>query len=782
MKSTLKSGNFGQGSSYYDCGNDLDHVDNGDCIPGENDSTIEPEDFWRQSLNVSSQRLLPANAHPRTIIHLDIDCFYAQVEMLRNPELRSKPLGIQQKNIIVTSNYVARMMGVNKCSYVTDAIKKCPELVLVSGEDLTNYRQMSYQISEFIQKYTPQVERLGFDENFIDVSEMVTWRIKDGQFHKKFIGHVYDSSSHQDVSPDCSCGCYLRLQIGSQIAADIREALEKELGITSCAGIAHNKLLAKLVGAVKKPNQQTTLPPSLAVKLISSLPSANSIPGIGWSTNCTLKNLGIVTVQDLQNADHKTLESEFGTATADFLIKSSFGIDNSPVIKYSLPQTLSDEDSFKCCNSYQDAETRVKSLLTALLKRVIEDGRTPQTIRLTVRRIIGQQPASDTDRYNLNRKRESKQCPIPCNIFSGSQTTDSIDTLCDGLMPVLMNLFKKLVDPHKPFHLTLINICFSNLGKFVQTKEKISYFFTKQTETQKDDRPPSQTEAASQVSVSSCHKKSGGAFSEKHNQKLSSEPPVSLPSAELRSEEVKSIDDNHELLLRLLPKDIDVNTVTELPEDVQKEVLAQYGIGVEDCLNGKKYSLLSKPESSSHIPGKGVTSSNKELVKKSNKRYREGTISFMKPSPATNDNKVDIDNRNMYSENAESCSSWSKKDVETGSSKPVIEMHCDKAERFKSTTEDTVPVTTEQPHSLNYFKGCKAALPKEIDASVFSALPSSIQGEIMAHIVMGNSPKTSGKKAKIEHDQDKNAKKVKESGQESLSGKNTLFKYFGKKN
>ena len=73
--------------------------------------------------------------HKRTIIHLDIDCFYAQVEMLNDPSLREKPLGIQQKNIVVTCNYVARERGVGKCQYIAEAMTTCPDLVLVNGEE-----------------------------------------------------------------------------------------------------------------------------------------------------------------------------------------------------------------------------------------------------------------------------------------------------------------------------------------------------------------------------------------------------------------------------------------------------------------------------------------------------------------------------------------------------------------------------------------------------------------------------------------------------------------------
>lgn len=120
-----------------------------------------------------SKTRVPAH---KVILHFDLDCFYAQVEMIRNPALREVPLGklacyksckrkkckkhlcqsfqitlissgIQQKYIIVTCNYVARERGVNKLMSVTDAKEKCPELVLVKGEDLTHYREMSYKMT-----------------------------------------------------------------------------------------------------------------------------------------------------------------------------------------------------------------------------------------------------------------------------------------------------------------------------------------------------------------------------------------------------------------------------------------------------------------------------------------------------------------------------------------------------------------------------------------------------------------------------------------------------------
>merc|ERR1712051_700132 len=96
----------------------------------------------------------------RVILHFDIDCFYAQVEMIKDPSLASKPLGIQQKNIVVTCNYIAREKGVGKCTWIPDAKKACPELVLVNGEDLADYRRWSQQIFDLIYRNT------GY-ENFI---------------------------------------------------------------------------------------------------------------------------------------------------------------------------------------------------------------------------------------------------------------------------------------------------------------------------------------------------------------------------------------------------------------------------------------------------------------------------------------------------------------------------------------------------------------------------------------------------------------------------------------
>ncbi|XP_036101274.1 DNA polymerase iota isoform X3 [Molossus molossus] len=180
-------------------------------------------------------QVVPAgSSSSRVIVHVDLDCFYAQVEMISNPELKGKPLGVQQKYLVVTCNYEARELGVKKLMNVRDAKEKCPQLVLVNGEDLTRYREMSYKVTELLEEFSPVVERLGFDENFVDLTEMVEKRLQQLQSDDLAAltgpGHVYNN---QCIGYKTS----KRLEaLGISSVYDLQtfssKILEKELGIT----------------------------------------------------------------------------------------------------------------------------------------------------------------------------------------------------------------------------------------------------------------------------------------------------------------------------------------------------------------------------------------------------------------------------------------------------------------------------------------------------------------------------------------------------------------------
>lgn len=409
----------------------------------------------------SSSYVDSEHEHPRSIVHIDIDCFYAQVEMLRSPELRAVPLGVQQKNFVITSNYEARSCGVHKCMLVNDALKICPNLKLVNGEDLQNYRAASNKIFELLLGWKCPVEKLGMDENFIDVTKVVQEKLKSADVNNLTVpGHVYE-----EASTSCACGCHTRLKLASQVASEMRQKIFNELGFTTCAGIAHNKLLAKLICPLHKPNDQTTMFPEHAEGFMSALPSVRSIPSIGSKTAEALVAQKIITVSDLQEVPLEILKKHFNSDMAVRLKSLSLGNDNTPVKQSGKPQSIGLEDSFKTVSVRSEVEEKFSALLQRLLVLVREDGRIPVSLRVTLRK---------KDAKRLSSHRESRQCQISPSIFTISNSTLAVTPAGQQkLLTIIMRLFNKLIDLSKPFHLTLVGLAFTKFQERMTGRSSI---------------------------------------------------------------------------------------------------------------------------------------------------------------------------------------------------------------------------------------------------------------------------------------------------------------------
>ncbi|XP_043094707.1 DNA polymerase iota isoform X2 [Puntigrus tetrazona] len=540
------------------------------------DTDEEGDNDWHRSLEsdmldtgCSTERL--ASVSQRVILHFDLDCFYAQVEMIRNPALRAKPLGIQQKYIIVTCNYVAREHGVNKLMSVTDAVEKCPQLVLVKGEDLTHYREMSYKVTELLMSHCPLVERLGFDENFMDVTEMVERRLKQTSISDlSFIGHIY---KHEPLAVDEENA---RLAVGSVIASEMRQAIFRTLGLTGCAGVADNKLLAKLASGTFKPNQQTTLLPRSTAELMSSLAGLIKVPGIGYKTREKLKALGLVGVRDLQLCPLPDLAKEFGEVAAKRIQNLAWGIDDSPVTPAGPPQSLSDEDSFKKISTLEEVQKKTEELLTNLTERMRKDGRQPHTFRLTIRRY------TVTNRW-FNR--ESRQCPIPSH--TGLKIACGSSEAVPQLLSLSEKLFHKMVDTREPFHLTLLNVCFSNLQAKSSSRGSIASFFQKSPTTQTtcqrqvdpDDFEPA---ANSQVTRADVLRKGDKTWKHTSTQELQTQPPLinatspRKPVSEPSQVTSIIIREPEKTVCFKPPRGVDPEVFKLLPERIQMEVISSY--------------------------------------------------------------------------------------------------------------------------------------------------------------------------------------------------------------
>lgn len=409
--------------------------------------------------------------HNNVIIHIDIDCFYAQVEEIRDPTLRNKPVGIQQKNIVVTCNYVARTFGIKKLMLLTDALRLCPDLVLVNGENLQNYKTMSNKIHAVLLTYTSLVEKLGLDENFLDVTSIVNERMSNNNnpiASESVLLDCYVFPEFETLS-SCQCGCERRLTIGAQLAREIRQKLYNELRITGCAGIAHNKLLAKIVGSKNKPNKQTVLIPAGASDMMIGLNSIRSIPGIGHKAEQALNEAGIRTIKELQDWDFSVLQKLFGHETAEKYRNWSFGIDKAAVVATGKSKTISIEDSCRSISFRADVEEKFRLLLIRLVNQVSEDGRIPMVVKITVRK------------YDATKKtshRETKQANILPSLFkqTGNGRIVLVENGQEKLLKIVMRLFERVVNLKLPFNITLLGLAFSKFQEHRRMSRSIANF------------------------------------------------------------------------------------------------------------------------------------------------------------------------------------------------------------------------------------------------------------------------------------------------------------------
>ncbi|KAK5074881.1 hypothetical protein LTR51_003280 [Lithohypha guttulata] len=251
----------------------------------------------------------------RIIIHFDYDAFYASVVENENPALKSVPLAIQQKQIVVTCNYEARKRGLHKLQLITEAKRVCPDAVIILGEDLTRFRNASKELWNFLREriWSDRAERLGFDEVWLDCTDMIDYNVEllnlNDLQHSFFCmdrndptcGFEYDS--HQVFGPtfpvhaaagyelnDQDRILHTRLILGSHLARHLRHELESQKNYTATVGIATNKTLSKLVGNANKPKNQTVLMPPLydddgkegAIHAFMDAHDIGKVPGIGF--------------------------------------------------------------------------------------------------------------------------------------------------------------------------------------------------------------------------------------------------------------------------------------------------------------------------------------------------------------------------------------------------------------------------------------------------------------------------------------------------------------------
>jgi len=248
----------------------------------------------------------------KKIIHVDMDCFYAAVEMRDNPNYRGKPMAVggheKQRGVISTCNYEARKFGVRSAMPTSRALQLCPQLLVVPGR-MEVYKQVSRHIREIFSRYTSIIEPLSLDEAFLDVTD----------------------------SPQCHGSATL-------IAEAIRRDIWNELQLTASAGIAPVKFLAKVASDMNKPNGQYVIPPDKVQEEVDKLP-LEKIPGVGKVSLEKLHQAGFFLCKDIKNSDYRELLLKFGRQGAS-LWNKSHGIDKREVITERERKSLGVERTF----------------------------------------------------------------------------------------------------------------------------------------------------------------------------------------------------------------------------------------------------------------------------------------------------------------------------------------------------------------------------------------------------------------------------------------------------
>lgn len=274
----------------------------------------------------------------RKIIHIDMDCFYAAVEEREQPALRGIPLGVggsrDRRGVLTTCNYEARKYGIRFAMPTFQAFQLCPHLTVVSPR-FELYRAVSAQVRAIFLEYSPLVEPLSLDEAYLDVSHL--------------------------PAP------------ATKVAREIRARIFADTQLTASAGVAPNKMLAKIASDLRKPNGQCTIQPAEITAFMQLLP-VKKIPGIGAVTAQKMAAMGVETCGQLQALDRSELTAAFGKFGAE-LHDRCRGCDDRAVEPDRERKSLSNESTFATnLTTLEECDARLIELHAELLDDLAKRG------------------------------------------------------------------------------------------------------------------------------------------------------------------------------------------------------------------------------------------------------------------------------------------------------------------------------------------------------------------------------------------------------------------------
>ena len=305
---------------------------------------------------------MPSDKNPRSIIHLDMDCFYAAIEIRDRPSLKGKPVGVggarDRRGVLTTCNYEARKFGIHSAMPTFMALQRCPNLIILPTR-FDVYRKEAAIIRDILFRFTPLVEPLSLDEAYLDVT------------------------NHPGAP--------------APLAQVIRGLIFQKTKLTASAGIGPNKLIAKIASDLKKPNGQYEVKREDVPAFMAKLP-VRKLWGIGEVTERKLDKLGIVTCGDMQRLSRLTLQEYFGKFGLE-LYDLSRGIDDRAVEPDRERKSLSTEETF---TSDLEAVAECEEKLPELFEELMADLAQKESAR-TITKILVKLKFSDFARTTIER-------------------------------------------------------------------------------------------------------------------------------------------------------------------------------------------------------------------------------------------------------------------------------------------------------------------------------------------------------------------------------------------
>jgi DNA polymerase-4 len=250
---------------------------------------------------------------PRTILHLDMDAFYASVEIRDDPSLAGKPVvvgGDRVRGVVLTCSYEARKFGVRSAMSMVEAMRRCPQATVVPPR-MEAYQEASRIVFRCMRRATPLVEGLSLDEAFLDVTDSL--------------------ALHGD---------------GPTIAQKLKRSIHaRTRGLTCSVGVAANKFVAKVASDLRKPDGLVVCAPGAEAEFLAPL-AVERLWGVGPKTAATMHAAGWRTIGDLQNESMDRLVDHLGVRGAMHVVALALGRDNRPVEPGRAPKSIGSEGTF----------------------------------------------------------------------------------------------------------------------------------------------------------------------------------------------------------------------------------------------------------------------------------------------------------------------------------------------------------------------------------------------------------------------------------------------------